>query len=102
MLVDPELDIAFSVVCIWEVVIKAAKSRSEFGIAPIMLRTRLVADGFRELPIVADHVLAVASLEARHGDPFDRLMVAQAKAERRRFLTSDRVLAGYGDWVEVV
>jgi len=41
-------------------------------------------------------------LAAIHKDPFDRLLVAQARVEPMILLTDDEVLGGYGDFVEVV
>jgi PIN domain nuclease of toxin-antitoxin system len=47
------------------------------------------------LPITAAHAIAVKSLPHLHADPFDRLMVAQAKVEPMRFVTHDRIVAAY-------
>lgn len=99
---DNANDLAFSVVNIWEAVIKAARARPDFAVDPIALRATLLQDEVAELPISAHHVLAVAALAPVHRDPFDRLLVAQARADGRRLLTADRLLALYGDWIEVV
>lgn len=93
-------DLAFSVVCLWEAVIKTALGRPNFNIDARQLRSQLLADGVNELSIDAAHVLAVADLPPHHGDPFDRLMLAQAKVEGMRLLTTDRQLARYGSPVE--
>lgn len=94
---------AVSVASLWEVVIKSALGR---GLPP-----GVTADGYRAIideaamPLVdvtADHAMAVAGLTAAHGDPFDRLMVAQAAAEGMRFLTADSQLAAYGNHVRVM
>ena len=60
------------------------------------LRDGLLAAGFDELPIRAEHVLRVAGLPWRHRDPFDRLLVCQAAVEGLTLLTADTVLASYG------
>lgn len=99
---DDRNSIAFSVVAIWEAVIKFALRRPDFSVDPAALRAALLDTGFIEVPVTAAHVLGVGDLAPLHRDPFDRLMVAQAKVEGRRFLTTDRLLAGYGNWVEVV
>lgn len=95
-------DLAFSVASLWEAVIKTALGRPNFNIDARQLRGQLLADGFTELGIAAAHVLAVADLPPHHGDPFDRLMLAQAKVEGMRLLTTDRQLARYGSPVESV
>jgi PIN domain nuclease of toxin-antitoxin system len=51
--------------------------------------------GITPLPIHHRHALHVASLPARHRDPFDRLLIAQAQIERLPILTADRSLALY-------
>ena len=99
---DPAHDLAFSVVALWETVIKAARGRPDFRVDAKALRIALRDDDITELGITADHVLAVGALPPLHRDPFDRLMVAQARADGRRFLTADRALAAYGEWVEAV
>jgi PIN domain nuclease of toxin-antitoxin system len=94
--------LAFSVVGLWEVVIKSALGRAAFTYDSRALQRALLDVGYAELPITAAHALAVSELPPLHSDPFDRLIVAQARAEGMRLLTADRILAGYGNWVEVV
>ena len=53
-------------------------------------------------PITGDHAAAVARLPNFHRDPFDRMLVAQAKMEPLVLLTNDAALAAYGDCVEIV
>ena len=92
----------FSVVSLWEVAIKASLGRGDFQVNPLALRMGLLQDGFRELSIQVDHVLAVQHLPWVHRDPFDRLLVAQAAQERLSLLTADRTLLGYGEVVRWV
>ncbi|MGH6991178.1 MAG: type II toxin-antitoxin system VapC family toxin, partial [Stellaceae bacterium] len=54
------------------------------------------------LPVTPSHVLEVEALPRLHGDPFDRMLVAQARAEPLRLVTADRQLAAYGENVELV
>jgi hypothetical protein len=58
--------------------------------------------GFNHLPILGAHAAKVVELPPIHKDPFDRLLVAQARVEPMILLTDDDVLGGYGDFVEVV
>jgi PIN domain nuclease of toxin-antitoxin system len=92
----------FSVVSIWEVVIKSALNKADFSHDAALVRTTLMNSGWDELGLTGSHVLAVASLKLHHGDPFDRVLLAQAKIEKRRFVTTDKALGAYGDWVKVV
>jgi len=51
--------------------------------------------GFQPLPLTLDHALAIESLPALHGDPFDRMLVAQAHVEELILVTSNRLLQRY-------
>jgi len=55
--------------------------------------------GYRELPVTWSHAAVLETLPALHGDPFDRLLVAQALAEPMRLLSRDATLAAYGQVV---
>ena len=48
------------------------------------------------LPITPEHAQAIASLPRHHGDPFDHLLLAQAKVEGLTLVTHDEILARYG------
>jgi PIN domain nuclease of toxin-antitoxin system len=65
-------------------------------VAPYVAR-RLAADAIEALPVTADHAAAVESLEARHTDPFERLLVVQARHENMRLLTADDNVLAYGN-----
>ena len=101
-LVDRRHVIWFSVVSIWEMAIKASLGREDFQVNPSALRLGLLEQGFRELPIQANHVLAVQQLPRIHRDPLDRLLVTQAAQERLSLLTADRTLLAYGELVRWV
>jgi PIN domain nuclease of toxin-antitoxin system len=55
-----------------------------------------VPDGFELLPVLPDHCKALVALPRRHRDPFDRMLIAQARAERLPLLTRDRDIIAYG------
>jgi PIN domain nuclease of toxin-antitoxin system len=101
-LADRRCVICFSVVSIWEMAIKTSLGRIDFQVNPLALRMGLLEQGFLELPIQVNHVLAVQHLPWVHRDPFDRLLVAQAAQERLSLLTADRTLLGYGEAVRWV
>lgn len=99
---DEELDTYFSVASLWEVAIKASLGRPQFMIDARALRRGLLESGFSELPIDVAHVVAVADLPPIHRDPFDRLLLAQARTEGLTLLTVDAALPPYGDYVRDV
>lgn len=85
----------FSPINLLEVAIKSEVGRKNFNIDPRLLHQELLDLGFRELPILSGHALAVADLPPIHKDPFDRLLVAQALAEGITLLTADATVARY-------
>ena len=86
-----------SAVTIWEAAIKRGLGKLE---APDDLLPQLERAGVELLPITARHADLVASLPPHHRDPFDRLLVAQAKIEGIPLVSDDQVLRRYD--VEVV
>lgn len=99
---DPSDQIVFSVVSLWEVAIKSALGRADFRHSAEALRNGALRAGWEEVAISGDHAIAVADLPLIHGDPFDRLLVAQAKVEGMTLLTADKTLGQYGSHVRVV
>ena len=102
LITDPANAVTFSVASIWEVAIKSAKRRPDFDLSPHLFRGRMLREGYEELPIAGEHAAAVAELPRLHGDPFDRLLVAQAKVEGLTLLTADRALAQYPGPIRIV
>lgn len=66
------------------------------GAVQEVIPSELLRHGFSLLAIDHAHVLAVAALPEHHGDPFDRLLGAQALAEGLPLVSADRKLDGYG------
>ncbi len=95
LLQDPVHDLIYSVASLWEITIKRGLGRPDFRVEPRVLRRGLRDHGYNELPITADHALAVDLLPAIHRDPFDRILVAQAMIEGITLLTSDPLVASY-------
>ena len=54
-----------------------------------------LSEGFIPLPITSEHALALKTLESHHNDPFDRLLIAQAKHEGYILLTNDKAILKY-------
>jgi PIN domain nuclease of toxin-antitoxin system len=90
---DPENRIVVSAVSVWEISIKRASGRLAFrhDILHALART-----GFDSLDITPHHADHAGSLPLHHTDPFDRLLVAQAKIEGFVLVTQDRQLLPYG------
>lgn len=91
----PSNELLFSAASIWEVAIKRGLGRSDFQADPRLLRRGLLDNGYAELPVLSDHVVALDSLPPIHKDPFDRLLVAQATVEGITLLTADSTVARY-------
>lgn len=85
----------FSVASLWEIAIKRGLGRKDFQVDARLLRRGLLDNGYNELPITSNHVIAVEDLPSIHKDPFDRLLVAQATVEGITLLTLDLVVARY-------
>ena len=99
---DEDSQLWFSVASIWEVVIKAALGRADFDVDPHLFRRGLLESDFAELPITGPHVTAVADLPPLHNDPFDRILLAQARTEGLILVTGDAALARYPGDIELV
>ena len=92
---NPENELVFSAASIWEVAIKRGLGRPDFKVDARLLRRGLIDNGYSELPIVSDHVVAIDSLPQIHRDPFDRVLVAQATVEGITLLTIDSIVSRY-------
>jgi len=99
---DPDNEILFSAASIWEIAIKAALGRGDFGVAPGTFVEEALRAGFAELPVRSNAALRVATLPHHHRDPFDRLLVAQAMTEPAMLYTADALLSAYSELVVIV
>ena len=104
LLADPAQPLVLSVVSLWEVAIKSSLGLADFQVeaAALRLGLGLLGQGFRELPVRAEHALAIQHLPWIHRDPFDRLLVVQAQVEGLRLPSADRTLVAYGEAVVTV
>ena len=102
LLSSQENSLFFSAASIWEIVIKLGLGRKDFQVDPYRLRRELVAHGYTELPIMAEHALRLQSLPPLHKDPFDRILLAQARSEGLFLLTADSAVIQYGHGVLAV
>ncbi len=94
LLSDVNNELSYSVTALWEIAIKNGTRRS-LHIDPFAFRGLLQEADLDELPITAEHTLATSRLPRIHGDPFDRILIAQALVEGMTLITSDRVMLEY-------
>jgi PIN domain nuclease of toxin-antitoxin system len=89
---DKANDVFVSVISAWEIEIKAAKGK--LGV-PSDLQSAIAAQSFESLAVSMRHAYAVESLPRHHGDPFDRMIIAQAHLEDMTIVTSDSEIQHY-------
>ncbi len=85
-------EVFFSAASVWEIAIKKSLGKLR---APDHLAATLPRAGFRGLDITPAHAEAAGTLSLRHGDPFDRLLIAQAQIERMILMTVDAQFSLY-------
>jgi Uncharacterized protein conserved in bacteria len=80
----------------WEIAIKSRGGRLRLR-EPlhVWMPAALESSGFGMLHVTIDHAIAVANLPDHHGDPFDRLLIAQARMEGLTIVTSDAAFEDY-------
>ena len=98
---DPDNTIYYSSVSVWEVLLKHDSPKNNLTLTPEQFVEYCEESGFYQLHLSTKHVLAASSLDIskidkEHRDPFDRLLLSQAKAESSSFLTHDTRLATRG------
>jgi PIN domain nuclease of toxin-antitoxin system len=90
---DPGNDLFISAAAGYEIAYKQRSGR--LPPTPGDLSAELWRENMSVLPISLDHALAAAALSGPHRDPWDRIMIAQARAEGCRVVTLDRVFSDY-------
>ncbi|MGE0283759.1 MAG: type II toxin-antitoxin system VapC family toxin [Rhizobiaceae bacterium] len=95
ILSDDQNELHFSIVSLWEIVIKSGLGRTDFNVDAAVLREGLLVNGYFEIVIGGHHAIAVRNLARLHNDPFDRMLLAQAAVEEFSLVTTDEVLAKY-------
>ncbi len=95
LLSDEANELWFSAVSVWEVAVKCALGRPDFTVDTRQWRQALLDNGYLEMQIRGIHAMALDGLPALHQDPFDRMLLAQAKVENMTLLTADKRVAQY-------
>ena len=96
LLSDGATEVSFSIASAWEIAIKVGGGRIELPeTVERFLPDRLRRHGFDLMPIELPHVVRAGLLPRLHGDPFDRMLVAQAQIEGLPILTADPAIGRY-------
>jgi PIN domain nuclease of toxin-antitoxin system len=91
-LIDDEPEVYVSAATVWEIAIKQAIGKLK---EPTDLPERVRDSEFRELPIAFTHAIQAGRLPPIHRDPFDRMLVAQARAAELTLVTHDEMIQRY-------
>ena len=91
---NPQYQFYLSAISITELMIKSSIGKLALNFDPIQAA---IDSGLKILPYHAIDAVALADLPFHHKDPFDRMLIAQAKAQNMRVMSSDRVFGLYGD-----
>ena len=94
---DPANDLLLSAGTIWEIGIKVGLNKLSLSMPYREWMNKAIADlGLTLLPINVEYADAQAGLPRHHGDPFDRLLAAQARVENIPLISSDSIFDQYG------
>ncbi len=94
MVADPSSIVHVSAATVWELSIKASLGKLDLDGADLV--EEIEENDFVELPMTARHSAAAASLPRHHQDPFDRMLIAQARIEGLTVVTRDPAFRAYG------
>ena len=93
---DRSVTVLVSVATAWEISIKVALGKLQLELPPAeYVPERVRRHGFEPLQIEMEHALLAGALPRHHGDPFDRLLVAQSRLEDAPLVTGDPLLGLY-------
>lgn len=96
LLANTRNEIFLSAASAWEIAIKYALGKLPLPAPPAQyVPSRMQSSGTAALPVLHAHALRVAGLPAYHGDPFDRLLIAQAQHEQIAIVSADAVFRMY-------
>lgn len=92
LLGDPATELLLSSVVVWEVLMKQSLGKLD---APHDFVEQMLSGGAVPLPLTIEHAEAAVDLPWHHRDPFDRMLVAQAKVEGAALLSSANNISAY-------
>jgi PIN domain nuclease of toxin-antitoxin system len=96
LLTSQEVHAFVSIVSLWEIAIKTSVGKLELKAPLEELVASLPEFQFASLTLRMEHISLVATLPLHHRDPFDRMLIAQAKHESMHLLSADPHFAAYG------
>jgi PIN domain nuclease of toxin-antitoxin system len=99
---DAANTLTFSAASLWEIAIKQSMGRDDFRVDARLLRRGLLDNGYDELAVTSAHAVALDALPPLHKDPFDRMLIAQARVEGITLVTADAHVAQYPGAVVMV
>ena len=94
---DPANEILISPATFWEIAIKISLGKYALPEAyEPFIESQMAVNGFQVLPILSKHTALLTEMPFHHRDPFDRLLIAQAKIEDIGLVSVDPRLDAYG------
>ena len=94
---DPANDLLLSAATIWEIAIKVGLGKLSLSVPYRQWMNQAITDlGMTVLPITVEYADVQVNLPKHHGDPFDRLLVAQSQVENNHLVSADPVFDQYG------
>ena len=102
LILSQDATVWVSAASLWEIAIKYSLGRGDMPLSGRQATGYFQEAGYRVLAITGEHTCEVETLPRHHADPFDRLLVAQARYEPMRLLTHDRQIAQYGECIDYV
>ena len=102
IIVDSNNEIYYSLVSVWEVAIKYLTHPDRIPISETKLLDYCKQADYSQIAITENHILKLKTLQRpenapKHNDPFDRILIAQAKSENMFFLTHDSLIPYYNE-----
>lgn len=93
---DGANEVYLSVASVWEMQIKMALGKLKPPVPPVALAETYAKNGtIFILPIEFAHIHALGGLPRVHGDPFDRMLIAQARCEDMIIVSADKIMRDY-------
>ena len=99
ILENPENVLYFSPISLWEISIKHEKHQKQMAITSERAKELALKMGFIELPVRSRHGVDIAKLPSVHGDPFDRMLITQARSDGLVLISHDDTVIAYGESV---
>jgi len=96
-------DLLLSVASLWEIQVKQQLGKLRLGVPLTQIVHEQTEDQVIALmPIEAQHVLALDDLPTHHNDPFDRLLIAQARTEQMTLISADGAVQAYAEHATIL